>query len=84
MKVNNKQFKQINVAYCRISTRDQHFEKYKPSILDYANKNDFGKVEFVNEVISGKKPWRERKLFQVIEGMNEADLFFGSLQEISK
>ena len=48
------------VAYLRVSTLDQNLEKNKADILQFANHHDLGKVHFVEEIASGRKPWRER------------------------
>jgi len=61
------------VAYLRVSTIDQDTEKNKHEILKLANDKDFGKVEFIEEKISGKKSWKQRKIKQVIDDLNEGD-----------
>ncbi len=48
------------VAYLRVSTLDQDLEKNKADILHFANHHDLGKVHFVEEVASGRLPWRAR------------------------
>ena len=42
-----------NIAYFRVSTQDQDLDKNKADILHFANDKDLGKVEFVEEKISG-------------------------------
>ncbi len=44
------------VAYLRVSTLDQGLEKNKSDILHFANRHDLGKVNFVEEIASGRKP----------------------------
>jgi DNA invertase Pin-like site-specific DNA recombinase len=61
------------VAYLRVSTIDQDLEKNRHDILEFANKKDFGKVEFFEETVSGKKPWREREIKSIIDGLNKGD-----------
>ena len=56
-------------AYLRISTVDQDIEKNKSDILKLANEKRLGYVEFIEEQISGKVSWRNRKIFAII---NEA------------
>ena len=68
-----KTSKPINVCYCRVSTKDQDLAKFKPSVLEYANNQDFGKIQFVEKTVSGKKPWKDRKLFEVVEGLKSGD-----------
>ena len=61
------------IAYLRVSTLDQDLEKNKADILHFANHHDLGKVNFVEEVASGRKPWRERQIAQVLEELQEGD-----------
>lgn len=61
------------IAYLRVSTLDQDLEKNKADILHFANHHDLGKVHFVDEVASGRKPWRERKIAQVLEELKDGD-----------
>jgi DNA invertase Pin-like site-specific DNA recombinase len=44
------------VAYLLVSTLDQDLEKNKADILHFANHRDLGKVNFVEEIASGRKP----------------------------
>ena len=48
-------------------------EKNKMEILKLANEKDFGQVVFVEEKASGKKSWKERKIHQIIEDLDEGD-----------
>ena len=50
------------ISYLRVSTNDQDLEKNKADILHYANDRNFGKVNFVEEKVSGKKSWKDRKI----------------------
>ena len=61
------------VAYLRVSTLDQDLEKNKADILRFANHHDLGKVYFVEEVASGRKPWRERQIATVLEELQTSD-----------
>jgi DNA invertase Pin-like site-specific DNA recombinase len=54
------------VDYLRVSTADQDLEKNKADILQLANHHDLGRVHFVEEKISGKVSWRNRKLAEVL------------------
>ena len=62
-----------NIAYLRVSTQDQDTEKNKSDILKFANDRAFGTVEFVEEKISGTKPWKDRKVKQIIDELGEGD-----------
>ena len=46
------------VGYLRESTTKQETEKNKAAILSMANDLDLGKVEFVEETVSGRVDWR--------------------------
>lgn len=61
------------IAYLRVSTADQNTEKNKAEILALANEKDFGKVEFVEEVISGTKSWKQRRIKSIIDDIGEGD-----------
>jgi DNA invertase Pin-like site-specific DNA recombinase len=62
-----------NVAYLRVSTQDQDTEKNEADILKFANDRAFGTVEFISEKISGTKPWKDRKVKQIIDELGEGD-----------
>ncbi len=55
------------VAYLRVSTREQDLDKNKADILMLANRRAFGHVGFVEETVSGRVPWRQRQLAQVLD-----------------
>ena len=57
------------IGYLRVSTIDQDTEKFKSEVLKYCNKADLGKVDFLEEKVSGAKHWKKRELGQVIETM---------------
>jgi DNA invertase Pin-like site-specific DNA recombinase len=61
------------VAYLRVSTSDQDLQKKRLDILDFANTRDFGKVHFVEEIVTGKKSWKERKIKSVIDDLKKGD-----------
>jgi DNA invertase Pin-like site-specific DNA recombinase len=61
------------VAYIRVSTDKQDAANQRLEILDLANKEALGQVEFVEETVSGRKSWRERSLAGVIEGLVAGD-----------
>jgi len=65
--------KNKTIGYIRVSTVDQDPEKNRSAILDYSNKNNFGKVEFVEEKISGATNWRKRKLNDVVDSLRKGD-----------
>jgi DNA invertase Pin-like site-specific DNA recombinase len=61
------------VGYLRVSTLGQELEKNKADILQLANDKDLGKVTFVEEIISGKVSWRNRKLAEVLNNLKAGD-----------
>jgi len=61
------------IAYLRVSTINQDLEKDKNGVLKLANELDLGKVTFVEEIVSGKKPWKDRKIKDVIDSLQESD-----------
>jgi DNA invertase Pin-like site-specific DNA recombinase len=61
------------IGYLRVSTADQDLEKNKADILQLANHHDLGRVRFVEEKISGKVSWRNRKLAEVLGSLQADD-----------
>lgn len=61
------------LAYLRVSTTDQDSEKNKTDILRLAHQHRLGQVDFVEEKISGKVSWKERRLAEVLETLHEGD-----------
>lgn len=61
-------------AYLRVSTIEQNTEKNKLDILKFANINKLGNVDFIEEKISGKTNFKERKLGQLLNIMKDGDI----------
>jgi DNA invertase Pin-like site-specific DNA recombinase len=61
------------IAYLRVSTSDQDVEKNKADILLLAHRKDLGRVHFVEETVSGRVPWRQRKLAAILEELRPGD-----------
>lgn len=61
------------VAYLRVSTAEQDCEKNKADILSFGNDRDFGKIEFVEEKVSGTISWKNRAIFGIINELSEGD-----------
>jgi DNA invertase Pin-like site-specific DNA recombinase len=70
------------VAYLRVSTIDQNLEKNKADILHLANDKNLGKVEFIEERISGKVSWRQRKIGPLLNELKKGDAIL--LSEFSR
>lgn len=66
------------IGYLRVSTREQNLENSKAGILKFANNLNLGQVLFVEEKVSGKINWKERKIFTVIEELNDGDTLITS------
>jgi DNA invertase Pin-like site-specific DNA recombinase len=66
------------VGYLRVSTADQDLEKNKADILQLANNHDLGRVHFVQEQVSGKVCWRNRKLAEVLGSLQANDVIIVS------
>ena len=60
-----------NIAYLRVSTLEQDNSKNKTDILSLANEKGLGKVEFVDDQISGKVSWKERQIFTVLNQLQK-------------
>jgi len=71
-----------NIAYLRVSTLEQDIEKNKSEILFLAHDKALGKIEFVEEKISGRIHWRERKIGSIIEDLQKGDTLL--LNEFSR
>lgn len=65
--------KQQTIGYLRVSTSEQDLEKNKMDILKLAHDKDLGKVEFIEERISGKVSWKKRKIAQILEDLKKGD-----------
>jgi DNA invertase Pin-like site-specific DNA recombinase len=61
------------VGYLRVSTEAQDLDKNRGDILALANREDLGRVAFVEEKTSGKTPWRKRKIATVLDDLREGD-----------
>ena len=70
------------IGYLRVSTVEQDLEKNKMEILKLAHDKDLGKVKFVEEKISGKVPWRKRKISEVVDSLEKGDYII--INELSR
>ena len=61
------------VAYMRVSGDRQDAENQRLEILKLANEKALGRVEFVEEVVSGRKSWRDRQIAGMIDGLAKGD-----------
>lgn len=61
-------------GYIRVSTLEQNTTKNKHAILDFANNYKLGNVEFVEEHITGKLHFKDRKLGKLLTKMESGDI----------
>ncbi len=61
-------------AYLRVSTFEQNTDKNKLDILKFANDKKLGNVEFVEEQISGRSNFKDRKLGKLLNIMKKGDI----------
>jgi DNA invertase Pin-like site-specific DNA recombinase len=61
-------------AYVRVSTDKQETENQKFEILKYANEKKLGNVEFIEETVSGRKSWKDRKIGALISELKKGDI----------
>ncbi|OLQ95814.1 resolvase [Vibrio ponticus] len=72
-------------AYLRVSSDSQDTANQKHGIYEYCNKFGIGDLCFVEDVVTGKKKWHERKLGRLIEGMERGDkLIFAEVSRIAR
>lgn len=62
------------VGYLRVSTARQETEKNKAQIVVFANDHNLGRVEWVEEIVSGTRSWRDREIAGVVDGMAAGDV----------
>jgi len=61
------------LAYIRISTDGQDVENQKLEILQLANAQALGPVFFLEDVVSGRKSWRDRELGPAFDELVKGD-----------
>lgn len=54
-------------AYLRVSTDHQDVDNQRHGILEYANNKGLAPVKFICEKVSGRNPWRERSMGQLLQ-----------------
>lgn len=69
-------------AYLRVSTDLQDVQNQKHGVLEYANHHGFASMQFVEDAVSGKKPWRERALGHILTQAQEGDTVI--ISEVSR
>ena len=61
------------IGYLRVSRESQDQEKNRADILTLANREDLGRVEFIEEKASGKIAWCKRRITDVLNELREGD-----------
>jgi len=72
-KKNTEKRKGKVIGYIRVSTPEQSTKKNQHAILTYCNQNEFGKVSFIEETVTGRKPWKKRQIGKALERMGQGD-----------
>ena len=53
-------------AYLRVSTDQQDVENQRYGILEYANAQNLGSLQFVEDTVSGRQAWRDRGVGELL------------------
>jgi DNA invertase Pin-like site-specific DNA recombinase len=61
------------IAYLRVSTDEQDLEKNKYDILHLANEKGLGKVQWIEETISGRVSWKKRNIAEILDTLQGGD-----------
>ena len=73
------------IGYIRVSTDQQDLQNQQHSILNYANKNTLGKVEFIEVKMSSRKKDEDRKIDELFETLQTGDhLIVSELSRIGR
>ncbi|QFR42821.1 recombinase family protein [Sulfurimonas xiamenensis] len=73
------------IGYIRVSTDQQDLQNQQHSILNYANKNTLGKVEFIEVKMSTRKKDEDRKIDELFETLQAGDhLIVSELSRIGR
>lgn len=71
-----------NIAYLRVSTDRQDVANQKHGILEYANDHGISNLIFIEDSVSGRINWRDRKLGEILKNAKSQDTIIFS--EISR
>ena len=72
----------MNYAYLRISTDSQDVDNQRHGILEYANSHNLTGLNFIEDTVSGKKKWKDRKLGELVDTLVKGDVII--FAEISR
>jgi len=72
-------------AYLRVSTDRQDVDNQKHGVLEYANQRGLSSLQFVEDAVSGRKKWSERKLGELLHSMGAGDtIVFAEVSRIAR
>lgn len=80
--LNNKKFTAMIIAYVRVSTGKQNLENQKEEIRKFASEKGWNVDKWVEEVVSGAKNKKCRKLGALLKRMKKGDVLI--VTEISR
>ncbi len=61
-------------GYVRVSTKEQSYEYQKAQVLEYSNNNELGNVKFTEDIVSGAKDWKKRRIGTLVNTMIKDDV----------
>ncbi len=62
-----------NYAYLRISTEEQDVDNQKLGVLEYCSELAIAPLTLVEDTVSSRKPWAERKLGEIVSTAKSGD-----------
>jgi len=69
-------------GYIRVSTDKQDTDNQRYEILKYANSKKLGNVELIEETVSGRKSWKDRKIGELLPKLKKGDVLL--ITELSR
>lgn len=69
-------------CYIRVSTWSQDLLKERYTLEKFARDHDMPPVKFVEDQVSGKVPWKERKIGSILKEIKRGDVFL--VHEVSR
>lgn len=72
-------------AYLRVSTDQQDLANQRHGILEYCNDTAFTNLQFIEDTVTGKKNWRERRLGDMLNQAVAGDVVvFAEVSRIAR
>lgn len=63
-----------NFAYLRVSTSHQDNQNQKLSVLEYCAAHNIASIKIVEDSVSGKIPWEDRKIGEILHAAQKGDI----------